>query len=417
MADKAFTAEDIKKLEPATRFTSAIINSLEVPATGSRFYGFSGATYKDRSTTHPLPAGLSIVVTANGVRSFVLNYLFQGRERRIAIAKCHEMTTATAIAKAKGLREDIAKGVDPLAEREAIRKPKTQATTVADIFARWLVSPGRSGKSSTYQRGSFTNHILPAIGSVPYRELRKSQVADMYDDIADTAGPVAANRAVSYLAAVLNWREGRDDDWSAPNLRKIKGEHKETARDRVLKDDELRALWPVWEETGAPGQLCRLLLLTGCRRSEIADLSWREIDLEGSTATIPAARYKTGVDHVVPLSAPALAILDGIPQRHDGRVFPVWSFARAKDQIDAKLAIEPKWTFHDLRRTAKTLMARNGVLPHISERVLGHAQAKIEGTYDQHGYLDEKREAVEKLARAVERILNPEPAKVVPLRA
>ena len=66
----------------------------------------------------------------------------------------------------------------------------------------------------------------------------------------------------------------------------------------------------------------------------------------------------------------------------------------------------PNWTLHDLRRTAKTLMVRAGVRPDISERVLGHVIAGVEGTYDRHSYADEKRDALEKLAVMVERILN-----------
>ena len=72
----------------------------------------------------------------------------------------------------------------------------------------------------------------------------------------------------------------------------------------------------------------------------------------------------------------------------------------------------PNWTLHDLRRTAKTLMVRAGVRPDISERVLGHVIAGVEGTYDRHSYAEEKRDALEKLAAMVERILKPIPASV-----
>ena len=81
----------------------------------------------------------------------------------------------------------------------------------------------------------------------------------------------------------------------------------------------------------------------------------------------------------------------------------------------AKVEPIPNWTLHDLRRTAKTLMARAGVRPDISERVLGHVIAGVEGTYDRHSYADEKRDALEKLAEMIERILNPLPANVTVL--
>jgi integrase len=75
----------------------------------------------------------------------------------------------------------------------------------------------------------------------------------------------------------------------------------------------------------------------------------------------------------------------------------------------------PNWTLHDLRRTAKTLMVRAGVRPDISERVLGHVIAGVEGTYDRHSYADEKRDALEKLAGVIERIVNPHTANVAAL--
>ena len=78
----------------------------------------------------------------------------------------------------------------------------------------------------------------------------------------------------------------------------------------------------------------------------------------------------------------------------------------------AKVEPIPNWTLHDLRRTAKTLMARAGVRPDISERVLGHVIAGVEGTYDRHSYADEKRDALEKLAEMIERILSPLPSNV-----
>jgi integrase len=78
----------------------------------------------------------------------------------------------------------------------------------------------------------------------------------------------------------------------------------------------------------------------------------------------------------------------------------------------ARIAPLPNWTLHDLRRTAKTLMVRAGVRPDISERVLGHVISGVEGTYDRHSYADEKRDALEKLAAMIERILEPLPCNV-----
>jgi integrase len=413
------TPEDIKNLPAGSRFTADTIKALEVPQTGSKFIGFSGGTYKERNQTYPLPTGLGVVVTANGVRTYVLNYVIAGRERRMKIAKCHEMSTASAIAKAKGLREQIAKGIDPMAERDAERKPKAKDKTVAALWHDWLSR--RSGKAVS-QVSAFKRHILPAIGDMPFKELGKAQIADMHDGVRKAGGDVIADRCLAYLGAVLHWQEQREDSWRAPSFAGLKCTNdKDRERERVLSDAEIRALWPVWEQAGAEGQLCRLLLLTGQRRSEIADLTWREVDLEAATATIPKERYKTRRSHSFPLSPPTMAILEGIEKRRDDRVFPPWSYGRIKSNLDAKLKLDPDWTFHDLRRTAASIMYANGVSIDDCDRVLGHTVKGVARVYVRDpvrgNFMEQQRKAVDTLARAIERILNPEPAKVVPLRA
>jgi integrase len=101
---------------------------------------------------------------------------------------------------------------------------------------------------------------------------------------------------------------------------------------------------------------------------------------------------------------------------------PISDYSKSKHKVDRAITTTnggkplPNWTLHDLRRTAKTLMARAGVRPDISERVLGHAIGGVETVYDRHSYENEKREALEKLAAMVERILNPPGESVVPLR-
>jgi integrase len=188
----------------------------------------------------------------------------------------------------------------------------------------------------------------------------------------------------------------------------------EHARDRVLTDNEIRLLWG---GTGTLGTLVKMLLLTGQRRAEVGGMRRSEIDPDG-VWIIPAARYKTKRAHAVPLSKAALAVIEAQPRGQvvfASRIGTAFSaYGNSKAQLDRATGVTG-WTLHDLRRTAKTLMQRAGVRPDISERVLGHAQRTIEGTYDRHSYLDEKREALEKLAAMIERILHPSPAEIVSL--
>jgi integrase len=394
-----------------TTFSETTIKALPVPTTGSKFCGFAGAMVQGK----PIPRGLGVVVTANGVRSFVINYNLRGRERRYTIGRVGDWNVPMAIDRARELRRQIDDGIDPLDARKAIAEPEREKT-VADIWAAWEKSRARDGKRDpVYQRQSFQRSILPAIGDVPFKELRKSQVADLRDKVQDSAGPVSANRALAYLSAVLNWQAAREDDWEAPRLGRLKTT--EQSRERILTEDEIRALWPAFDQLGTFGVFCKLLLLTSQRRSDIAGLRWSEIDLEARTVRVPAERYKTGISHEFPLSAPAAAILEAISRRRDDRVFASIQYSRDKLALDKLVPIGERWTLHDLRRTSASLMFANGVTIDDIDRVQGHVIRGMAQTYVRGQFMDQKRRAVDTLARAIDRILNPSDAKVVSIRA
>ena len=164
------------------------------------------------------------------------------------------------------------------------------------------------------------------------------------------------------------------------------------------------------------GPLVRFVLLTATRRNEAQYATRAEI--VGSEWTIPAARYKTKIDHIVPLTQAALAIVAGLPEA--GWLFTtngkqaIGSLSRHKAAIDKASGVEC-WTLHDLRRTARSLMSRAGVPTDHAERCLGHVIGGVRGVYDRHEYLEEKRRAFEALASQVERIVDPQP-NIVPLR-
>jgi integrase len=385
-----------------------IIRDLETPEKGSKFYGYSGAEAQGLKA----PGGFGVVVTAAGTRSFALNYRIAGKERRYTIGRVGVWPVPKAIKTARELRQQIDRGDDPLAARTPV-KPPPKEPTVAELFDTWLA---RRGKAAVHQQGMFRNHITPAIGKIPFRQLRKSDVATMADKIADTAGPVAADRAITYLSAVLNWQASREDVWQPPLLRGLKRTSTaERSRERVLSANEIRMLWPAFGAIGAFGQVCKLLLLTGQRRSDIMELRCQEIDLEGRTATIPAARYKTRTSHQFALSEPAMAILAAIRQRRDDRVFPTVNYGKGKGALE-KLAPLPNWTLHDLRRTAASLMFENGVSLDDVDRVLGHVVRGVNRTYVRGDFLAQKRRAADVLAAVIERILSPPAANVVELR-
>jgi integrase len=215
----------------------------------------------------------------------------------------------------------------------------------------------------------------------------------------------------------MNWHASRSDDFRSPIVKgMVRTKPSERARERVLTDDELRKIWAV--NNGVFGSFIRFLLLTGARRNEASELTWEEID-EGDW-TLPAARNKTKVDLVRPLSKAALALVEDGKSKAtwvfttDG-VSPISGFSKFKAAFD-KASGTDGWTLHDCRRTARSLMSRAGVPSDHAERCLGHVIGGVRGVYDRHAYHTEKQQAFEALAGIIERIVSGSQAGVVQLR-
>jgi integrase len=361
-------------------------------------------------------------VTARGARAFCLEYPFAGRERLITIGSFPEWTVAQARLEAKKLWRDIDRGIDPLEEREAARRPAEPTQTVADVLDLFMkrYAPKELRRPGHYA-DAFDRLVKPKIGNIPVTGLKRRHVVEMLDAIEDHNGAVMATRTLSYLRSALNWYATRDDEFTVPIVRGMaRSSSSDRARDRTLDDDELRILWPVFGQTGNFGLACRVMLQTACRRTEVTGMMRAEISPDGATWTIPAARYKTAKDHIVPLAPATQAIIAGQPG--GPRVFPGARGAALSRGGSLKAAIDKAapglapWRVHDLRRTARSLLSRAGIRPDIAERVLGHTIPGIGGVYDRHGYLPQKRDALERLAALIDGIVNSPSPNVVALR-
>lgn len=353
--------------------------------------------------------GLAVRVTDTGVKAFVLVKRFPGNPNPTArsIGKVGAVTLEAARAQAREWLAQLAAGRDPAKEAEA-----RQRDTLKAVCEEWWQRKAQGYRSASAQRSRLERFIYPSIGSIPIREVRKSDIVRLHDRITDENGPVAANRAVELLTAIMNWHATRADDFRSPIVRGMTTA--EMARDRVLTDDELRAIWRA-TANGAFGGLIRFLLLTAARRSEAAELPWSEIT-EG-VWTLPAARNKVRQDLMRPLSGAALAVVDS-QMRAGDFVFnghrPFVAFTQLKAKLDAASGTSG-WVLHDIRRTARSLMSRAGVPSDVAEQCLGHVLPGIRQVYDRHKYIDEKRLAFEKLSALVAGIVNSQP-NVVSIR-
>jgi integrase len=339
-----------------------------------------------------------------GAVTYSLRYrTARGERKRLQIGKHGNLTADEARKIAKQRAGEVAGGIDPVARRR--QAEAIAANTVGVVWDEYAARELKTKRSADEQRKCFDRLVRPRIGDRSIYDLRRGDVMKMLDEIEDSRGPVMADRMRAYLARCFKWQMLRDESFTSPIITGMaRTSSKERARDRVLTDDELRAISNATAR-GTYGALVRFLLLTAARRSEAAMMTWTELD--GSTWTLPAARNKTKVELVRPLSKDATAIVAAQP-RDGAYVFSVTGFSVCKKDLDKASGVTG-WRIHDLRRTARSLMSRAGVPSDHAEMCLGHVLPGIRATYDRHSYMDEKREAFEKLAALVAQIVGARP--------
>lgn len=246
---------------------------------------------------------------------------------------------------------------------------------------------------------------------------RRSQKSASSPGIAKR-GRYQAFNSLAYLRHLFSWVIGTHEFGlvASPvaNLRPRDLIGKREARERVLADDELRAVWDAAGVAGYPfGVLIWLLILTGQRVSELAEMAWSEVDLDKALWTVPALRMKGNRAHVVPLAPSALSLIKGLPRFAGPFMFtttagvrPVSGFSKAKARID-RLSGVANWRLHDLRRTMRTHLSALPVQDIVRELVIAHARPGLHKVYDLHAYEVEKRQCLELWEQRLRGIVEP----------
>ena len=180
-------------------------------------------------------------------------------------------------------------------------------------------------------------------------------------------------------------------------------------RDRVVSPAEIADIWP--HLRAAHGDVIKWLLLTGCRLNEAAGMTWDEI--QDDRWTIPTARAKNKLERTIPLSPPAIALLNcrvrGTPNllvfpSERGKVLSNWD--RETKRLH-RLSDTSGWHRHDLRRTVATILGDLGFPPHVISVVLGHAHIASDATaiYARSRYQREHADALDALGAEIARIV------------
>jgi integrase len=400
------------------KFTKGNIEALEPPPAGELFVW---------SEDKP---GFGIRILASGRKSWLVQYRIRGepKSRRHTIGDLRILPLSLADKRAGDILGHAKLGIDLLGEEKQARVRKTADAerSVKKLIEAYLAEPEVRRQRAIAEKARYLRKVWAPIHNLSAEVVSLDDLAPELAKIAAERGGVSANRAKAHLSSLFVWaikgRHLRRQNAPAFRLLETWGE---TARERTLSLEELRAVWDAAAEVNETfGAIIRLLILSGARRSEISSLFWSETDLEHGLITIPGSRTKNGNPHAVPLAPAAVEILKAVPRLSDQLVFvgaPSWT--RAKRKLDAllpaKLGGETPlpWTVHDIRRSCRSLWIDGeqglGLDVHLCELMLGHALPGIIGVYDKATRLPERRRALERWA---ELLLGRQPGNVVELR-
>jgi integrase len=369
-----------------------------------------GPTRREISDEH---GGLFLVVQPSGTKSWAVRYRFNGRPQKLTLGPWPALSLAAARKMAGDARLKVEQGIDPAAEKRLARDAARdrEGDTVEHCAGQFieLHCKRRLRTWRTVER-IFQVEVLPRWQGRTVHAIRKRDVITLIETVAADR-PVMSNRTFAWLRAFFNWLVERDVLVASP-CTSVKRQAKEHARERVLDEAEIVALWRA-ADADVIGPFLKTLLLLGQRRGETAAMRWSEIDKQTRTWTIPKERTKNAKGHTVPLPKQVLKIIEAMPQVvGDDRVFAscpdLLGFDQNKKRIDLRMQPTTPWVVHDLRRTMATGLQRLGVRLEVTEATLNHtsgSRAGIVGIYQRHDWADEKRAALQAWADRVEQLV------------
>jgi len=356
----------------------------------------------ERFLWDPELPGFGLRVRLSGRRYYVIQYRSKGRTRRLTLGPHGALTPDRARRKAAKLLAEAHDGGDPAVTIRSVAK----SITVADLAKRFVAQHAELKKKPTSVRNDRLNlrlHVLPRLGPIPLAAVTRADIASLHHALRQT--PTAANRVLALLSKMFNLAErwGLRVDGTNP-CRHVE-RFPERPRDRFLSDDELARLGGVLRDAEEKGlasaeavAAIRLLLLTGCRVSEILGLRWEDVDIE--RRCLRFADSKTGAKRI-PLNSAAISVLDGLARKSawaiPGRdpAEPLVNLAKPWDRI-RELARLDNVRLHDLRHTHGSSAAGAGLSLHLVGALLGHRQPATTARYA-HLAEDPVRDASERV--------------------
>lgn len=420
---------------PRKHLTAAFINNVKAPADRPQIDYFDTV----------LPA-FGLRVGSKSKTFFVLVRVLKGGDwklTRVKLGTAGELELADARKEARAAMERAEKGEAPAEVRKERREQQkadsknTFASVLNDFLKKYRTRSNRKPAPRTLAeiKRALSSDLFEEWTDRPLAKITRRDVLDVQDGLIERGYESAANRYLVYLKMLFGWALDRGIIDGDPTAR-VKKQGAERSRERVLRLDEMRAVWKATEPTQEnKGDLfagiVKVLMLTGQRRTEVGGMRWSEVNIDRGLWSLPPERTKNNLAHLVPLTAPIVEILKERQAEQKamemktpfvftstGKAsFSGWS--KSKARLDGRATIEP-WTLHDLRRTLVTRMSEDlRIPPQVVEAVVNHisgVKAGVAGTYNRALYLDERRKALDAWSAYVLRVVGEaEPSNVVEL--
>jgi len=380
---------------------------------------------------------LGVRVSKTGSKKWMARFRVGGsgtKDRRVTLGgygnpKNGLLDYRAAVSKAVQMHAELQDGKDPAAVKKNQKQKRiTAGNNVAWLLAEWLKRHCVKLKPHTADnyKQILTTHLMPEIGDMPFGSITKRDMIDALENIQDASSAKMAERVRIYATCFFNWAQ-KADLIEVPPTFNLPTFAKQIERERILSDDEIRAIWTAadaYREDSSFGDLIKLLFLTGQRRNEIATMQRADINLAKARYTIPGERNKSGRLHDVPLSPQSQRIIGlrlddeyeylfpASAARYAGknspdlikRDKPMSGWSKMKKQLDQASGVTG-WHLHDIRRTVGTNLAELEVPRLTISRILNHKEGGVTSIYDRHGYFKEKLAALDLWARRLDEIL------------
>jgi integrase len=345
--------------------------------------------------------GFGMRALRSGRRSWVYQYRDEhARTRRMVLGDVAAVSLEAAREAARQKAADVAQGANPSVER----RKKRAAGTVLELVEAYLVNARQRQRSRTF---SGTERHLRVHAAPLHHDrveaVRRGDIAGLLGRVAESSGPISANRLRAALSAMWTWGLRTGLIYADSNPVTFTVRQRESTRDRTLSGAELKAIWKATDNDKDYSRIVRLCLLTGCRREEIGGLRWEEI--QNDRIVLGPNRMKGNLAHEIALLPVISSVLPQRPNDPKGSVFgrratgfSGWS--KSKSYLDAKLADLGAemldWGLHDLRRTLSTRLHDAGVEPLVIEALLAHKQQGVAAVYNRASFREAKSAALKR---------------------